>query len=117
MVAAPSTAYDAFRVRLRVLRIEQGLTQTQLADLLDVSFSTISEIERGSRSGVPSRDFVLALVSALNDRDRTLLATAGYTPQPDTSRLPEDLQSEVQEMFLRWYSELQETLDKYGARE
>ncbi|QDE32628.1 helix-turn-helix transcriptional regulator [Shewanella polaris] len=33
--------------RLKILRAEQGLTQAQLADLLDVSRQTINAIETG----------------------------------------------------------------------
>ncbi|MBB1439524.1 helix-turn-helix transcriptional regulator [Shewanella sp. SG41-4] len=33
--------------RLKVLRAEQGLTQAQLADLLDVSRQTVNAIETG----------------------------------------------------------------------
>lgn len=110
---ASTTAYESFRMRLRALRIERGLTQSELADRVGVSFSTISEIERGQRVDVPPRGFVTDLEEALSLEHRDLLVAAGYAPEADLMSLPKAAREEVQEMFERWYDELQTTLDRY----
>ncbi len=110
---ASTTAYESFRMRLRALRTERGLTQSELADRVGVSFSTISEIERGQRIDVPPRAFVTDLEEALNLEQHDLLVAAGYAPEADLMSLPRAAQDEVQQMFERWYAELQTTLDRY----
>jgi transcriptional regulator with XRE-family HTH domain len=112
-VLLSSTAYESFRMRLRALRVERGLTQSDLADRVGVSFSTISEIERGQRIDVPSRSFVVDLETALDLEQRDLLVAAGYAPEANLAALPESVREEVQAMFERWYDELQSTLDRY----
>ena len=36
-----------FGLRLKIIRTDRGLTQEQLAELLDVTIDTISKMERG----------------------------------------------------------------------
>lgn len=102
-------------MRLRALRLECNLTQSELANQVGVSFSTISEIERGARIDVPPRGFVIELEAALSLDNRSLLAAAGYAPEADLASLPEAAREEVQQMFERWYDELQSTLDRYNS--
>lgn len=65
---------DSFGARLRALRRQRGLTQTELAALADINQGYLSAIERGER--VPRRPMRVALAQAL-DVAETLLVGAG----------------------------------------
>ena len=54
------------KIRLKVARAEQGLSQTQLAELVGVSRNTISSIETGQFS--PTAKLALVLCIALDKK-------------------------------------------------
>ena len=58
----PSTV-KAFGARVRMLRVGKGLTQEELANDSNISWSTISRIERGNLSATV--DVVASLAQAL----------------------------------------------------
>ncbi len=50
--------------RIREARKHKGLTQEQLAELLDISVESVSHIERGSR--LPSMQVFIKIIEVLN---------------------------------------------------
>ena len=50
--------------KLRTLRKRDGLTQTQLAEMLDVDYSHVGKMERGER--VPSLEILIKITQVLN---------------------------------------------------
>src|SRR5271155_4158664 len=50
LVKAETRAIKNFGKRLRYLRLERGLTQDQLADLLDKDRAYVSQLERGLKN-------------------------------------------------------------------
>ena len=67
-----------FGTRLRTLRREQGLTQRQLAELVDLDFTYLSKLENGA--DVPGEKAVERLAGALHTDADELLALAGKLP-------------------------------------
>ena len=68
----------AFGIRLRSLRRERGLTQRQLATLVDLDFTYLSKLENGA--DIPGEHAVERLASALEADADELLALAGKLP-------------------------------------
>ena len=56
------------RNEFRKIRLESGLTQNQLADLLEVSDSTVKRIEQGTRSPMPHKH-AMKLLKAFGKKD------------------------------------------------
>lgn len=54
----------AFGPTLRAMRIQRGISQSQLSRIADVDHSTVSRLEAGTR--YPTGDMVRALADALN---------------------------------------------------
>jgi len=80
-----------FGERVRELRKQRGLTQQNLAVLLEVSLSYISKVEneRLNAGDYPSEAFVLKLAKALDaDEDELLLLT---------DRVPEAIRQRIRE--------------------
>lgn len=78
--------------RIKLLRQEQGLTQVELADRLDMTQSNLSAIERGAR-GVTVHQVVRIAKALKASTDRILLV--GASPQPirrPSNRLLKQLQ-------------------------
>jgi len=69
--------------RVRVIRRERGLTQAELAELLDTHFTSISQIERGLR-GITVQQLV-KLANALNVTPNEILLNGNAT-NPALSR-------------------------------
>lgn len=61
-----------FGTRLRLLRINQDLSQENIADLLDMTQSAYSKIERGNRS--VTLDFLIRAADIFNLRLSRLIA-------------------------------------------
>jgi transcriptional regulator with XRE-family HTH domain len=70
--------------RLRTIRRERGMTQAELADVLDTHFTSISQIERGQR-GLTVQQLV-KLASALNVTPNELLLNGKANPVPLSTR-------------------------------
>ena len=84
-----------FGQRVRELRQDKGLTQRQLADRINVSFSYISKVEneRLQFGDFPSEKFIHKLASELGYDDEELLLLADKVPEPIRRRIqqrPED---------------------------
>ena len=80
-----------FGLRVRVLRDEQGLTQQELADRLEVSVSYISKVEneRLHFGDYPSEKFIHRLAEELKaDEDELLLLT---------DRVPRSIRKRIKE--------------------
>jgi transcriptional regulator with XRE-family HTH domain len=79
LVRDPGRTVASFARLLAAYREERGLSKADLADLAQMSPSSITRLEQGTRD--PERETVLQLARAmllpLADRDR-LLAAAGY---------------------------------------
>ncbi len=58
----PSASTDGMGSRLAAVRVEKGLTKAALARLVELSPSTVADIENGSQSGV---EVIEALAEAL----------------------------------------------------
>lgn len=78
--------YRLFGRHLRFLRQQADLSQSDLAERVEVSLNTISAWETGDRVGQPKRPFVARLDRAL-DAHGALLERAGYAA---TDQLPTD---------------------------
>lgn len=68
----------AFGIRLRALRREHGLTQRQLAELVNLDFTYLSKLENAA--DIPGEDAVERLAAALDADADELLALAGKLP-------------------------------------
>jgi len=55
---------DTFAIRLKALRKKKGLSQAQLADLIEVHFAQVSRYERGETK--PNADAMTKLAKTLN---------------------------------------------------
>ncbi|MFD9368765.1 helix-turn-helix domain-containing protein [Streptomyces sp. NPDC060020] len=77
-----SLPHDHTRTRIRRLRRERGLTQTELADLAQVSTSQIKKVEQGQRP--PTPHFVASVARAMR------VDVATVTGQPYVSELRAD---------------------------
>ena len=80
-----------FGEKVRTLREQQGWTQKELADRLDVSISYISKVERGRLhfGDYPSEKFIHKLADALEaDEDEFLLLT---------DRVPDAIRKRIKE--------------------
>lgn len=69
----------SFKVRLRDLREQNKMSQTDLANLLNVSKQTISQYERGIRK--PKIDDLLEISDIFNVSTDYLLGSDNYTPR------------------------------------
>jgi transcriptional regulator with XRE-family HTH domain len=69
---------------IKLARVEHGLTQTDLAEKLEMSISSVAAYERGERPRF-SRRMASALEEALGITDRRLLIALGYEPAPRSS--------------------------------
>lgn len=65
-----------FGRQLKLLRVQKGMTQQQLAERADVSISFLGNIERGTKS--PTIDTVQKLSNALNV---SMVALLGFDPE------------------------------------
>jgi len=98
-----------FAERVRELREQQGFTQQELAEVLDVSVSYVNKVERGRlNSGeYPSAKFIHKLADALGaDEDELLLLS---------DRVPEDIRKRIRERpeAFRRFAELDDrTMDR-----
>ena len=98
-----------FGEKVRTLREQQGWTQKELADRLDVSISYISKVERGRLhfGDYPSEKFIHKLADALEaDEDELLLLT---------DRVPEAIRKRIKERpaaFKKLASMTDKQLDK-----
>lgn len=72
-----TSAYDAFRKKVRFFRQQAGMSQQALATQMGVSVSTISEMERGSKVRIPKQPFVYTMDRVLG-ADGALMEAAGY---------------------------------------
>ena len=76
-----------FGGRLRELRKRAGMTQRELADKVNVSFTYISKIEKGVATH-PSKSVVLKLAEVLNvDKKDEFLILAGRVPSDISEKL------------------------------
>ena len=57
--------------KLRILRKREGLTQTQLADMLEVDHTHVGKMERGER--VPSLEILIKVTQIFNVSADTLI--------------------------------------------
>jgi len=62
---------------IKALRFEQGLTQADMAEKVNLSVASVSEYERGNRPRF-TRGTALAFEEALGITDRRLLIALGY---------------------------------------
>ncbi|MCW3064739.1 MAG: transcriptional regulator, family [Solirubrobacterales bacterium] len=70
-----------FGTQIRELRLEQGLTQRDLADAAGLNYSYISKIESGRLAHTPSSRAVAALARALAVDELELLGSADKVPE------------------------------------
>lgn len=70
-----------FGRQVKSLRLDQGMSQAQLAEAVNLSEEWIRRIERGEAS--PSLDAIEAISTALGEKPSTLLGTSG-----DDTNLP-----------------------------
>jgi len=69
--------------RIREIRKERGMSQTELAEKAGISLITISRIERGERD--PHLTTLLRIARGLDVRLSELLRTAGYFGDEEVS--------------------------------
>ena len=79
----PAATTDGMGARLETVRVERGLTKAALARLVDLSPSTVADIERGAQSGV---EVVEALAKALNVSPAWLAYGEGLRELPKRRR-------------------------------
>ena len=72
-------------LRVRLLRQQQGLTQVELADRLDMTQSNLSAIERGAR-GVTVHQVVRIAMALRASTDEILLADKAPEPERRPSK-------------------------------
>lgn len=72
---------------LRAAREEMGMSQTELAHMVDVGPTTISKLETGTRKGNRSdtRDTLIAIAQELGLDIQRVLEIAGQEPRTDMS--------------------------------
>lgn len=75
----PQEALKQLGQRLKQQRIDQGLTQRQLASLAGLSNTSVSRIEQ---TGVGKTDSLLRILTALNIADRLDAVLPEATPSP-----------------------------------
>lgn len=73
---------------LRDLRLEAGLTQEQIAEMLGISPNYVSSVERGVRA--PSWKLLVRYANAIGTNVVTLLREAGFL-EPDTVTTEQEL--------------------------
>ena len=78
-----------FSTRLRILRQQYGLTQSELAKQLGVSTSTIGMYEQGRRE--PDKDALLAIANFFNVTTDYLLGNDTPASNPQTTTPARDL--------------------------
>ncbi len=78
-----------FGQRVRSLRLDQELTQQELADRLDVSMSYISKVENGKLhfGDYPSEKFIHKLAGELKTDEDELLLLADKVPSTIRERI------------------------------
>lgn len=69
--------------RIRQLRHERGMSQEQLAKIVQVERSYISHIESG-RTQMPTRNILVSIARALETNTEQLLIAAGYLAPPQS---------------------------------
>ena len=84
---------SSFGLRLRQLRKDDNLTQTQLANALGLAFSTISMYERGIREPdfetmEAIADFFNVSMDYLHGKDTELRFPTNIVPLPNMNRIP-----------------------------
>lgn len=92
-----------FGHRLKYFRLERGMTQEKLADIIGASTAGVRNWERGARK--PTMDMLLAVGRALNISIDTLL---GFSPTGQSDLLL----SNAEKTLLKNY----QSLDHYGRR-
>ncbi len=85
-----------FGKRLRLLREERGLKQQEIADLLEISTSTIGMYERGHRD--PNTDSVRTLAKFFNVTTDYLL---GYSDKRSGKITDERFTDELKEILIK----------------
>jgi transcriptional regulator with XRE-family HTH domain len=63
-VTEKNTKFNGFSKRLRELRKQQGLTQTELGNLVDLHYTLVGRYESGS--SMPSAETLISLAEILN---------------------------------------------------
>ncbi|HZD17744.1 MAG TPA: helix-turn-helix transcriptional regulator [Actinomycetota bacterium] len=101
----PEARREGLARAIKVLRVERGLSRTELAELAEVSYSHLAEIENARKEPSPGRFADIAQALGVSRSDLVALAeayTEGEEPvvaeatrehvlprrQPDTSRTP-----------------------------
>ena len=84
--------YSIFGNRLRILRINNSLTQENMADILDMSQSAYSKIERGERK--VSIEHLRKVCNHFNLRFEEITSYCqGYMTLPEVLQIMEDKKS------------------------
>lgn len=81
--------YEKIGMRIRLFRLKKGLSQEQLAELVDISVTHMSHIETGNTK--LSLPVFVALAEALDVRTDELL----HEPTPDQSSVLRELASVI----------------------
>lgn len=83
---------NKFGTRIKDLRMENKITQRELARKIDVDFSYISKMENNRLSNAPSYQTVHKIAMALNTNEEELLLLAKKIPQNlETTMLSDQL--------------------------
>ena len=99
--------------QVKVFRDTRGLSQIELAELIDVSKETVGKIERGSAA--PSFRTLDKLCRELGISPRSLFPAAKYERHKPASTALEKLVTEASKMSekdLHWLLELIETVER-----
>lgn len=96
---------------IRQKRIEQGITQAQLAKAIDISSSLVSRIESGERR--PSHRELLRLSEVLGVRVQVLQQKAGHTPEFDWYAAFVSRKEDGKDLLLTATDEEKEELRRY----
>lgn len=86
-----------FGKRLKELRLAYPMTQEELAKALNVSPSTISLYESGSRE--PSGSFIVTVARFFNVSSDYLLGLADSSPKPLSPQMQKKIEQFVKEAF------------------
>lgn len=80
------TSNETFGEYIKRLRLLREYTQRKLAQLSNISNTTISRIEKGGEAGIenPDIDTVVSLSKGLNVHKELLLLAAGYLDEKET---------------------------------
>ena len=91
---------NIFSQRIKYLRKQRGWTQEKLAEILNVSRSTIAGWEAPSKANFPDREMLLKIANLFNvSMDYLLGRTDGPTPKTDDSPAKQDSLSELLQRF------------------